>query len=332
MNEFRFAHPYVLIVLPFSLIFIYRWWQNRWLNRAGVLQYSDVRLLSNSSSSLRLRFRQLPNMLRFITWIILVITLARPQSGQTQNIIRGQGLDMVIAIDISGSMAIPDFAPRNRLDASKVVLKDFINNREFDRIGMVVFANDSYQLAPPTLDYDILETIVDDIRLAPEVGLQDGSAIGLGIATAANMLRSSTALSQVIILITDGESNVGTIDAITAAQASAGLGMRIYTIGIGQRGVFTLTQPDGSVETITSNLDEATLLEIAQIGSGEYFYAADMTSLQAVYDRIDRLERSPIERSQFTRWQDIADGWIIIIMILLVIERFLRHTIFQTIP
>lgn len=332
MNEFRFAHPYVLIVLPFSLIFMYRWWQNRWLNRAGVLQYSDVRLLSNSSSSLRLRFRQLPNILRFMTWVILVITLARPQSGQTQNIIRGQGLDMVIAIDISGSMAIPDFAPRNRLDASKVVLKDFINNREFDRIGMVVFANDSYQLAPPTLDYDILETIVDDIRLAPEVGLQDGSAIGLGIATAANMLRSSTALSQVIILITDGESNVGTIDAITAAQASAGLGMRIYTIGIGQRGVFTLSQPDGSVQTITSNLDEATLLEIAQIGSGEYFYAADMTSLQAVYDRIDRLERSPIERSQFTRWQDIADGWIIIIMMLLVAERFLRHTIFQTIP
>ena len=332
MSEFRFAHPYVLILLPLSIIFLYRWWQNRWRSRAGVLQYSDIRLLSNASSSFRLRFRQLPNIIRLAAWVLLVIALARPQSGQTQNIIRGQGIDMVIAVDISGSMAIPDFAPRNRLDASKVVIKNFISDREYDRIGMVVFANDSYQLAPPTLNYDILQNIIDDLKLAPEVGLQDGSAVGLGIASAANMLRSSKSLSQVIIVLTDGESNVGSIDAITAAEAASGLGMRLYTIGIGQRGVFSLEQPDGSVETINSNLDEGTLQEIASIGNGEYFYAADMTSLQAIYDRIDRLERSPIERSQFTRWQDISDGWIIGILILLILERILRHTIFQTIP
>lgn len=332
MNEFRFAHPYVLLVLPVSLLFLYSWWRNRWRSRAGVLQYSDIRLLSNSANSLRLRFRQLPNIIRLAAWVLLVFALARPQSGQTQNIVRGQGIDMVMAIDISGSMAIPDFAPRNRLDASKVVIKNFISDREFDRIGFVVFANDSYQLAPPTLNYDILQNIVDDLKLAPQVGLQDGSAIGLGIASAANMLRSSKALSQVIIVLTDGENNVGSIDAITAAQAARGLGMRLYTVGIGQRGTFTLAQPDGSVQTINSNLDEETLQEIARVGSGEYFYAADLTSLQAIYDRIDRLERSPIEQTLFTRWQDISDGWIIGIIILLILERILRHTIFQTIP
>ena len=239
---------------------------------------------------------------------------------------------MVIAIDISGSMAIPDFAPRNRLDASKIVLKDFIDSRESDRIGMVVFANDSFQLAPPTLDYNILQTVVDDLKLAKDVGIQDGSAIGLGIASAANMLRSSTSLSQVIIVLTDGENNVGELDAITAAQAANGLGIRIYTIGIGQRGIFTVSQPDGTIETINSNLDEQMLQQIASIGNGEYFYAADLTSLQAVYERIDRLERSPIERSQYTRWQDLADIWIISSILLLILERLLRHTIFQTIP
>ena len=320
------------VLLPFSLIFLYRWWQQRWLSASGVLQYSDIRLMSDTPGSLRLRLRQLPNLIRLIAWILLVITLARPQTGRTQNIIRGQGIDMVIAVDISGSMAIPDFAPRNRLDASKIVIKDFINNREFDRIGLVVFANDSFQVAPPTLDYNILEGIVDDLRLAPDIGLQDGSAIGLGIASSANMLRSSSALSQVIIVLTDGENNIGAIDAITAAQAASSLGSRIYTIGIGQRGVFTLAQPDGTAETITSNLDETTLQEIAQIGSGEYFYAADLPSLQAIYDRIDRLERSPVERQQFTRWQDMSDSWIIAILVLLILERILRHTVFQTIP
>jgi len=266
-----------------------------------------------------------------------VIALARPQNGQTQNIIRGQGIDMVIAIDISGSMAIQDFAPRNRLDASKIVLKEFINgrindNQEFDRIGMVVFANDSFQLAPPTLNYDVLDTAIDDLKLAREVGLQDGSAIGLGIASSANMLRSSRSPSQVIILLTDGENNVGEIDAISAARAASGFGIRIYTIGIGQRGVFTVEYDDSTVETITSNLDEDSLKQIATIGNGEYFYAADLTSLQAIYDRIDRLERTPIERNQYTRWQDVSDIWIISCIILLIFERILRHTIFQTIP
>jgi Ca-activated chloride channel homolog len=332
MNEFRLAHPFVLALLPFSLVFIYRWWQSRWLNATGVLQYSDIRLMSGTPNSLRLKLRQLPNVIRFITWVLLVIILARPQTGQTQNVIRGQGIDMVMAIDISGSMATQDFAPRTRLDASKVVLKEFISHREYDPIGLVVFASDSFQVAPPTLNYNILSEIVDEIRLASEIGLQDGSAIGLGISSATNMLRSSTALSQVIIVLTDGENNIGAIDAISAAEIANTLGIKIYTIGIGQRGVFTVQQPDGSVESITSNLDESTLQEIARIGSGEYFYAGDLPSLQAIYDRIDRLERSPIYKQQYTRWRDIGDAWIIALIIMLIIERMLRHTIFQTIP
>ena len=332
MNEFRLAHPFVLALLPLSLFFIYRWWQRRWLNATGVLQYSDIRLMSNTPGSLRLRLRQLPNIIRFMTWILLVVILARPQTGRTESIISGQGTDMVIAVDISRSMSVPDFAPRTRLDASKIVIKEFISGREYDPIGLVVFASDSYQVSPPTLNYNILSDIVDKIRLASEVGLEDGSAIGLGISSATNMLRNSTALSQVIIVLTDGENNVGAIDAITATEIANALGIKIYTIGIGQRGVYPLESPDGTIQNITSNLDEETLQEIARIGSGEYFYAADLPSLQAIYDRIDRLERSPIGEQQFTRWQDIGDGWIIAIIILLILERFLRHTVFQTIP
>ncbi len=332
MTEFRFAHPIIFILLPIMLLFLLHWWNQRWSNLSSVLRYSDIRLISDDGKSWRLRLRQLPNILRAIAWLGLLIAVARPQVGNTQNIFRGQGLDIVIAVDISGSMAIPDFSPRNRLDASKIVLKEFIQEREFDRIGLVVFANDSFQLAPPTLDYDTLNAIIDDLRLASEVGIQDGSAIGLGIASSANMLRSSTAQNQVIILLTDGENNVGSIDAISASQAAHALGIRIYTVGIGQRGIFTVKQPDGTIETIVSNLDEATLQNIASIGDGEYFYAADLPSLQAIYDRIDQLERSPIEKQQFTRWRDMGDSLIIAVFILLIIERFLRHTIFQTIP
>lgn len=288
--------------------------------------------MSDTPRTLRLKFRQMPNMIRLCAWIILVFALARPQSGRSQTLISGQGLDMVIAVDISGSMAIPDFSPRNRLDASKFVTKSFIEDRESDRIGLVVFANDAFQVAPPTLNYEILKDIIDDVRLATEIGIQDGSAIGLGIASAANMLRSSTSLSQVIILLTDGENNVGSIDAVSAAQAASALGFKIYTIGIGQRGVFPVTQPDGTVENITSNLDEVQLRQIAQIGEGEYFYAADLDSLQAIYDQIDRLERSHITRKQFTRWQDLADPLIIGVILLLILEHILRHTLFQTIP
>lgn len=332
MTEFRFAHPIIFILLPIMLLFLLRWWNQRWSNLSSVLRYSDIRLISDDGTSWRLRLRQLPNILRAIAWLGLLIAVARPQVGNTQNVFRGQGLDIVIAVDISGSMAIPDFSPRNRLDASKIVLKEFIQEREFDRIGLVVFANDSFQLAPPTLDYDTLNTIISDLRLASEVGIQDGSAIGLGIASSANMLRSSTSQNQVIILLTDGENNVGSIDAVSASQAAHALGIRIYTVGIGQRGVFTVQQPDGAIETVISNLDEATLQNIASIGDGEYFYAADLPSLQAIYDRIDQLERSPIEKQQFTRWRDMGDSLIIAVFILLIIERFLRHTIFQTIP
>lgn len=181
-----------------------------------------------------MRFRRVPDALRLLAWLLLVMALARPQSGQTQEIIRGQGIDIVLALDISGSMAALDFAPQNRLEAAKGVIADFIARREFDRTGLVVFAQDAFQQTPPTLDYPALLRSLDEVQLA-DLGLTDGTAIGLGLAAAGNMLRQSMAASRVIILLTDGANNAGGVGPLTVAEAVAALGTRVYTIGMGKR-------------------------------------------------------------------------------------------------
>jgi Ca-activated chloride channel family protein len=320
---FRFAHPVALLVFlfPLAILFLQRF--SGWRIELAVMRYSDVRLVQGLSQSWRVRFRQWPDFLRLAAWLLLVIGLARPQGGQSQEMVRGQGVDIVLALDISGSMDNLDFAPQNRLEAAKSVIADFISGRVFDRIGLVVFAEDAFHQTPPTLDYDALLRALTEVRLASELGMGRQTAIGLGLASSANMLRASTAVSKVIILLTDGANTAGAIDPVTAAQAVAALGIRVYTIGIGT--------PEFASESGES-LDEETLQTIASIASGHYFLARDFTTLQEVYDQIDALERSDVERQVFVQWQEQAGIWLIAAFVLLIGERFLRHTVFQTIP
>lgn len=320
---FRFAHPVALIVLlfPLAILLIQRF--SGWRFELPMMRYSDVRLVQGLSHTWRVRFRRWPDILRLVAWLFLVIGLARPQGGQSQEVVRGQGVDIILTLDISGSMDNLDFAPQNRLEAAKSVIADFISGRVFDRMGLVVFAEDAFHQTPPTLDYDALLRALAEVRLASELGMGRQTAIGLGLASSANMLRASTAASKVIILLTDGANTAGAIDPVTAAQAVAALGIRVYTIGVGT--------PEFAAESGES-LDEATLQTIASTTNGRYFLARDLVTLQDVYNQIDALERSDVERQVFVQWQEQAGIWLIAAFLLLVGERLLRHTVFQTIP
>jgi Ca-activated chloride channel family protein len=297
------------------------------------MRYSDLRLMDGLASGWRARFHRLPDILRLLAWLILIIALARPQGGRTQQIIRGQGVDIVLVLDISGSMAALDFAPQNRLDAAKSVISDFVLGRDFDRIGLVAFARDAFQQTPPTLDYSTLVKSLDALELATVLEVDDGTAIGLGIASAGNMLRSSDTVSKIIILLTDGANNSGSIGPVTAAQAVATFGIRVYTIGMGKTGLVPVPVGDtGNTQLVESDLDEPTLQTISQSTNGKYFRAQDIVDLQAIYAEIDRLERSDIERQNFINWQEQSEGFLWGSIILLILERLLRHTIFQTFP
>ena len=322
MPEFdlRFAHPYAFLLLIPTLLLLLRWQRGRGRAAPPVMRYSDTRLLGGLPMGLRVRLRRLPDVLRLLAWVLLLVALARPQAGTSREIIRGQGIDMVMTLDISNSMGIPDFDP-SRLEAAKSVISDFIRGREFDRIGLVVFGEQAFYQAPPTLDYDVLLAALDEVQLASALGLGERTAIGLGLASSANMLRQSDAPSKVIVLLTDGENNTGSVDPILAAEAAQAFGIRIYTIGIGTTG-----------RNLPDTLDEDLLRQIASIGNGAYYNALDALDLQDIYDEIDQLERIDLDRVALVRWQDQAGGFLLAALLLLLLGRILRHTIFQTIP
>jgi Ca-activated chloride channel homolog len=332
---FRFAYPFALLILLIPIGFLVLQYLGRVRNVSSVtqMQYSDVRLLEGLPLGWRARFHRLPDILRMMAWIVLVIALARPQSGLSQEIIRGQGIDIVLALDISGSMAALDFAPQNRLDAAKSVISNFISGRDFDRIGLVVFARDAFQQTPPTLDYLTLLDALQQVMLATTLQIDDGTAIGLGIASAGNMLRSSPAASKVIILLTDGANNAGGIGPLTAAQAVAAFGIRVYAIGMGKPGLVPVPIDDaGNTQLIESDLDEPTLQSIADVTGGRHFRAQDLVDLQQIYDEIDQLERSDVDRQVYVRWQEQSVGLLWGGIALLLTERFLRHAVFQNLP
>lgn len=338
MTEFRFAYPLVLLLLFVPLIVYGMPRFQRFVPRSPQLHYSDIRLMRGLDAGWRVRYMPVVDVLRWFAWILLVIGLARPQAGNAQEIIRGQGVDIVLALDISNSMDALDFEPQNRLEAAKVVIADFIRGRSFDRIGLVVFARNAYHQTPLTLDYDVLLQQLDEVRLVGDILssdgvplLLDGTAIGLGIASATNMLRESDSLSKVIILLTDGDNNAA-LDPVQAAQAAQAFGVRVYTIGMGRTGLVNVPDGEGGVIAVESDLDEFTLQNIAATAEGQHFRAEDVQDLQAIYDQIDSLERSDIERIVFVPWQDRAVMVLVPAFILLVTERLLRRSVFQTVP
>ena len=334
--DFQFASPGFLGLL--ALIPAYFVWRRitglRYRN-AG-LRYPDLRVAKGARRSWRLALRPLLPLLRSAAVALIIVGLARPQSIQARDVIRGEGVDIALALDISGSMASLDFQPANRLEAAKQVIGSFIEKRAYDKIGLVVFASEAFNQAPLTLDRNALERSLDQVELAPDLGLDDGTAIGLGVANAANMLSQSDAKSKVVILLTDGVNNAGEIDPVTAAEAAKTLGIKIYTVGAAKPGQVPVPVTDmfgqRQVSYQESQLDEETLKQVAEITGGKYFRAQDTQGLKAIYDAIDQLEKSKVEVQVFNQYKELA-GWLMIpALLLLLTELVLSQTIFRRIP
>ena len=264
---------------------------------------------------------------RLAALTLLIIALARPQTGNAREIVKGEGLDIALALDISGSMGTKDLGPGGRIEAAKFAIGEFVSERENDRVGLVVFAESAFLQAPPTLDHAVLLRLTAQVQLARVVGIRDGTAIGMGLATAAAMLKDSDVESKVIVLLTDGVNNAGAIDPITAATAAEVLGIKVYTIGVGRPTVSQFGTLGAGID-----LDEDTLREIAELTGGRYFRATDPESLNRIYYEINELEKSEIETYTFSQRNEKA-GWVLIPGLVLLIGALgLSRTALRTLP
>lgn len=341
-TSFQFANPLLLGLLAVVALLAARSLLARSGNsrrtaaRPATLTYSAASLARDLPRSWRVAFRPVLTAMRLLAIAMIVVALARPQIVQGQETIKGEGVDIALALDISGSMAALDFQPANRLQAAKQVIADFIAERPYDRIGLVVFAAEAFSQAPLTLDRNTLSRSLEQVELAPDLNLDDGTAIGLGLANAASMLVNSDAKSKVVILLTDGVHNAGEIDPLTAAEAAKSLGVKVYTIGAAKPGqvpvpvqsMFGGTQ----IAYQESQIDEQVLRQVADITGGRYFRAEDSRDLRAIYDAIDQLEKSQVEVQVFNRYQELA-GWLMVpALLVLLIELALSHTVFRRLP
>lgn len=322
----RFLSPYFF----FLLLLIPLWmWLREILSRSA-LQFSSF---DNIGSGVHHRKPLFPMLLRVLGIVLVITALARPQTVDAEREFFTEGVDIVLALDVSGSMQAEDFHPENRLNVAKEEAKRFIEGRKHDRIGLVVFAKKSYTQCPLTLDYDILSQLLKEVKIGV---LQDGTAIGMGVANAVNRLRDSKAKSKVIILLTDGENNAGNIDPVTAAELAKGFGIKIYTIGIGKSGMvpFPVNDPIFGRRYIQANfkIDEKTLNRIANITDGKFFLARDTESLREIYKQIDKMEKTKIEVKDYQHFNELFPYFLIAGIGLLILEKILSATIYLKIP
>ncbi len=334
--NFQFASPWMLgLLLLVGLLAAWRF-LNRRQSQPAAMQYAPADLIRDLPRSWRVVWRPITTGLRLVAIALVVLALARPQIVQGRETIKGEGVDIALALDISGSMASLDFQPDNRLQAAKQVIDDFIDERPYDRIGLVIFSNEAFAQSPLTLDHNMVSRSLEQVELATELGLEDGTAIGLGLANAANMLTNSDADSKVAILLTDGVNNSGQIDPLTAAEAAKALGIKVYTIGAGRPGQVPFPAQDmfGNTQIVyqESQIDEATLQQVADITGGKYYRAEDTRGLRAIYDEINHLEKSKVEIEVFNQYFELFAWFLIPALLLLLLELTLRKTIFRRIP
>jgi Ca-activated chloride channel homolog len=325
---FRFQDPWVLALLV--LVPLLYWWRSRTQRRrVGTLRYTAVDSVSAVSAGRSRWAPRVPGLLRALALIAFIFALARPQTGITSEDVHTQGIDIVLVLDISSSMLAEDLQP-NRLEAAKAVAADFVNGRRSDRIGLVAFAGEAFTQVPLTLDYSVVTTLLGE--LDPGM-IQDGTAVGMGLATAVKRLQASDAASKVVILLTDGRSNRGEIGPVTAAQMAKALGVRVYTIGAGSRGTARVPVDDPfrgrTYVTMRVDIDEATLQQVAEETGGRYFRATDTQSLTNIYKEIDQLERSDIQVQNYTQYAErfplvLGVGLVLVLLGLMLSETALR--------
>lgn len=297
---YHFAHPWYFTLL--LLVPLLWWWEGR--RRRSALRFSDTSLLPPAGVYERV-LTQLPLGFYSLALLFLTLAVARPQKGRQFEELETRGIDIMLCLDISGTMQAADFLPKDRLTVARERAKEFISRRTGDRIGLVIFAATSLTQCPLTLDHKILADILDRVEFGI---LDDGTAIGMGIASATARLKDSRAREKVIILLTDGRNNTGDIDPLTAAQAAAALGIKIYTIGVGSKGPvpFPVDDPIFGRQYVQMavDLDTETLKKIAEITGGKSFLATDPEALKRVYEEIDRLEPTTFKTQRYTFYQE----------------------------
>jgi len=329
-GDVTFAYPwmlYFLAIVPLMILWYWRIGRKKFPS----VTYSSLNSFRSIPPTWRERLRHAPIALRSVAVALLIIALARPQSYSSGQNVSTEGIDIVLAIDISGSMAAEDLKP-NRVEAAKNVAEKFIDARPNDRIGLVIFASEAFTQCPITIDHQVLKNLLKKV----EPGMvPDGTAIGNGIADAVGRLKDGQAKSKVIILLTDGRSNAGEIDPLTAAEIAKSYGVRVYTVGVGTEGEapYPVQTPFGvRYQMIPADVDEGLLKNIADITGGQSFTANNNTTLNNIYQRIDKLEKTKIEVTSYRNAAELFPGWLDAGLILIILELAVSRTILRKIP
>ncbi|MBN3037890.1 MAG: VWA domain-containing protein [Candidatus Omnitrophica bacterium] len=329
-----FKDLWVLFFAPLVILLIY-FVKKR--DAFSSLRFSAQELLGGARPTLRLRLARNQVFLRALAVLLFLVALARPRIPIEEARVESEGVDIVLAIDASGSMLAEDFTiggiRRNRLYVVKGVVEDFILERRSDRIGMVAFAARAYTVCPLTLDYDWL---IQNLKRVEIGAIEDGTAIGSAISSSLNRLKTTEAKSKIVILLTDGINNSGRISPLTAAEAAKALGIKIYTIGVGTKGPVPYPVQQVWGRTIYKNveieIDEEALKKIAVETNAKYYRATDTESLREIYKEIDSLERTPVQQSGFQEYQELFDRFLLFALAILVLELVLSNTILRKIP
>lgn len=327
MSNLTFAYPWVLAGLAIVPVMVV-WWLWKYRKQEAALQHSSLSLFAGLKKSLRQRLRWLPYALRTVAVAALIVALARPQSDLSRQETSMEGIDIVVALDVSSSMLAEDFKP-NRLEAAKKVAADFVEGRKNDRIGLVAFAGEAYTKVPLTVDRQVLQEQLKGLKLG---SMSDGTALGDGTATAINRVKDSKAKSKVIILLTDGVNNQGSVDPMNAAEIAAMYDIRLYTIGMGSRGTapYPLRDQFGRVhyQNMEVEIDEELLKEMSTATKdGQYFRATDKKKLEEIFSQIDQMEKSKINVLQFSKKKDEFIGLLWLALIALGLEALARWTL-----
>ncbi len=328
-NDIIFAQRFFFLLFAIIPFLIY-WKFAKGKKQIVAVPVSTIKGLTKSGSW-KNTFYNIPFILRLLALSFIIIALARPQTRFDEQLTEGEGVDIILCIDVSGSMTAQDFTP-NRMEAAKKVAEDFVDHRTSDRIGIVIFSGESFTQCPLTTDHYVLKSQIAQIRNGL---LEDGTAIGSGLATSVDRLRSSKTKSKVVILLTDGINNGGLIDPATAKEIAKTFKVKVYTIGVGTDG-FAATPVNTPMGVVMQNeklaIDEKLLKNIAEETGGKYFRATDNKSLSNIYNEIDHLERSKIEITNFHRVTEKFYPLIFAAMVFLIIEILLKFTVFKKFP
>ncbi len=325
-----FHNPeYLLFLLLLIPVVFWYVWEMR--HSDASLQVSSHQNLKEYPKTLRIRLRHLPFVLRACAIALVVVAAARPQKSDSWKTENTEGIDIVLALDISGSMELPDFQP-NRLDAAKSLGIEFIKSRPNDNIGLVVFAGESFTQCPLTTDHAVLINLFNAVNFGM---IEDGTAIGLGLANAVARIKDGPARSKVVILLTDGSNNRGDVTPVTAGEIAQTFGVRVYTIGVGSYGEIKMpyqTPLGVRYQVVDGTFDEEPLKEIAQMTGGVYFRATDNNSLRTIYKEIDELEKTKIRVREYSKKEEAYHVFALLAFLCLATEVLLRHTYLRTNP